>query len=531
LEIFGIEIKRKPTIESKATSFAPEVTDDGAVVVAAGGSYGTYIDLDGAVRTEAELINKYREMANLADISQGIENIIDEAIVVDENDPIVEIVLDDLELPDKTKELITQEFKNILTLLNFNNMAYELFRRFYVDGRMYFHAMVDLKALQIGITELRYLDPRKIRKVREITKKKDPAGTGATITKTVAEYFIYNEKGFTNNNASVGGGQNNYQNNSGVKIHPDSIIHITSGIQDSTGKMILGWLHKAIRPMNMLRAMEDATLIYRISRAPERRIFYIDVGNLPKIKAEQYLREMMNKHKNKLVYDGTTGQIRDDRRFMTMLEDYWIPRRGDGKATEITTLPAGQNLGELSDVEYFQRKLFKAMNVPVSRLEPETFASIGRTGEITRDELNFKKFIDRTRRRFSELFIKILEKQLIYKQIASPEDWDQIKNYIQFKFAKDNYFSELKEQEVLNQRLAILQVIDQFAGKYFSHTWIRKNVLKQTDEEIIEMDQESNAELDIPQYNQMLVQPPEMMGMPAPGGQPQQQQLPPPAKK
>lgn len=517
LSIFGYEFKRLK--KEEPPSFIPPINDDGAAIVSAFGSYGTMVDLDGTVRTEAELITKYREMSLQPEIDAAIEDIVTEAIIQDDMSPIVQLLLEDAPLPDNIKKVITQEFENILTLIKFNAQAYDLFKRYYIDGRLFFHALVDPKNPQLGVSEIRYIDPRKIRKVREIQKIKDKSNPELTITKTIAEYFIYNETGFNKSKSANLSANPTVQ---GIKISKDAIIQVVSGLQDNHGTMVLSHLQKAIKPMNQLRAMEDATLIYRISRAPERRVFYIDVGNLPKMKAEQHLRDLMVKHKNRIVYDAQTGEIRDDRRFMTMLEDYWLPRRGDGKTTEITTLPAGQNLGELADVEYFQKRLYSSLNVPLTRLDPERTVSIGRASEITRDEIKFARFIDRLRLKFSDLFVSILEKQLILKMIITPEDWDIIKPTLKFKYARDNYWSELKDAEVLTNRLQLIQLIHPFAGIYYSHIWIRKNILKQTEEEIEIVDQEIAAEMQIPQYNPMLMpQPMDENGQPMqPGGGP-----------
>lgn len=510
---FGFEFKRIP--KEDPPSFVPEVNDDGAAVVSAFGAFGTVVDLDGTVRTEAELITKYREMSLQPEIDMAIEEIVTETIVQDENNPIVKLTLEEAPLPPNIKEVINQEFEQILKMLDFNVKAYDLFKRFYVDGRLYFHVLVDEKASQEGVQKLRYIDPRKIRKVREITKTRDKSNPDLVITKTKQEYYIYNESGFNNRQTKNTGSGSPSVN--GIKISKDSIVQVVSGLQDNNGTMVLSFLHKAIKPMNQLRALEDAVIIYRISRAPERRIFYIDVGNLPKAKAEQHLRDIMVKHKNKLVYDASTGEIRDDRRFMTMLEDYWLPRRGDGKATEITTLPAGQNLGELTDVDYFLKKLYNSLNVPVTRLDPEKAVSIGRATEITRDEIKFSRFIDRLRMRFSELFIQLLEKQLILKLVVTPEEWDQVKRTLKFEYARDNYFAELKESEVWGERMNRVRDFDPFVGKYVSATWLRKNIMKQTEEEMEQIDAEIEYEMQIPQYNQMLMPQPDG-GMPGAGG-------------
>ena len=378
-----------------------------------------------------------------------------------------------------------------MKLLDFGNKGYEVFRHWYIDGRLYYHAIIDGNNPADGLQELRYIDPRKIKKIRSVKKDRvgnTQAGPGAvTIQKTKDEYFIYNEKGFT---GYPGGSPSAAAGEQGVKIARDAIINVTSGLMSEDNRIVLSHLHKAIKPLNQLRILEDASVIYRISRAPERRIFYIDVGNLPKMKAEQYLRDMMTKHKNRLVYNASTGEIRDDRKFMTMLEDYWLPRREGGRGTEITTLPGGQNLGEMEDVAYFQKKLYRSLNVPVSRLEPETGFSLGRSAEISRDELKFQKFISRARMRFSQLFEKIMEKQLVLKQIMTLEEYNEIKDHIRYDFMEDNHFTELKENEILNERINALNAVDAYMGRYFSQKWARKNILRMTDEEIELMDQE-----------------------------------------
>ena len=425
--LFGFEFKRV-TPEEPPVSFAPQSNDDGAVVVAAGGSYGTYVDLEGTARTEAELVTRYRDMSLTADIDRAVEEIVNEAIVHETDEKIVELNLNSLEIADNIKAVILQEFNNVKNLLNFEDRSYDVFKRWYIDGRLYYHAIIDEKNPRMGIKELRNIDPRKIRKVREQKKKKDPRSE-AVVTQTTKEYYIYNEKGY--NAQGIGSGAAAYSA-VGVKIAKDAIVHCTSGLMDTNGTMVISYLHKAIKPLNQLRVLEDATVIYRISRAPERRIFYIDVGNLPKMKAEQYLRDMMVRHKNRLVYDATTGEVRDDRKFMTMLEDYWLPRREGGKGTEITTLPGGENLGKMEDVEYFQKKLYQSLNVPATRLQTEQTYSIGRATEITRDEVKFSKFISRMRAKFSTLFLKCLEKQLVLKGIVTVEDWKSISQYIKF---------------------------------------------------------------------------------------------------
>lgn len=493
LGLFGFEIRRRADEEreeKQLESFAPEVADDGAVVVAAGGAYGTYVDMEGSAKTEADLVSKYREMSLHPEVEAAIDDIVNEAVVDDDIKASVQVNLDQLNAPTSIKKKIDEEFNNILQLLDWTYMSYETFKRWYVDGRLYYHVMIDPEAPKDGIQELRYIDPRKIRKVREIKKDKDLSSVAQVVKKT-AEYFIYNDKGF----GSGPSGAYQGSQSTGLKIAKDSIVHTTSGITDTRTTLVLSHLHKAIKPLNQLRTLEDAAVIYRISRAPERRIFYIDVGNLPKMKAEQYLRDMMVRHKNKIVYDATTGELRDDRKFMTMLEDFWLPRREGGRGTEITTLPGGQNLGEMTDVEYFQKKLYQSLNVPISRLEPGEGFNIGRSSEITRDELKFHRFVERLRRRFNILFLKILEKQLLLKSIITSEDWVEFSDKIKFNYARDNYFAELKETEILNERLQALQTIAPFVGEYYSVDWVRRNVLKQSDEDIKAIDKQNNAEL------------------------------------
>jgi hypothetical protein len=489
MDLFGFEFKRKDK-QSELPSFAPPPdSDDGAVVISAGGAYGTYVDLDGTVRSEAELVTKYREMALNPECDAAVDEIVNEAIAVDA-EHIVSINLEELRVSDALKNTIREEFDTCLRILDFNRFSYEIFRRWYIDGRLYYHVVIDDKNPKEGIKEVRFIDPRKIRKVREVQKKKIPGNNTneAIVTKTVNEYYIFNDKGFNYGNKAVG------TNTSGLKIAKDSIIHTVSGMTDNQGTMILSYLHKAIKPLNQLRTLEDALVIYRLARAPERRIWYIDVGNLPKMKAEQYVREIMVKHKNRLIYDAQSGEIRDDRKFMTMLEDYWLPRREGGRGTEVTTLPGGQNLGQMDDVLYFQKKFLQSLNVPVSRLNSDALFSIGRATEITRDELKFSRFIIRLRARFSHIFTKMLEKQLILKGVATPEDWSTISNFIKFDFAKDNFFSELKDAEIREGRVNQARNLQDMAGKYYSHAWIRKNVLQQSDTDISKEDQLINLE-------------------------------------
>jgi len=511
MKLFGFEFKRDIPIDA-APSFAPKETDDGAVVVAAGGSYGTYIDLDGTVRTEAELVTKYREMSLQPEIDAAVDEIINESIDIDE-EAIVDINLDDVEISDKLKKVIRDEFQNVLNLLDFNRKAYETYRRWYIDGRLYYHVVIDEKDTKAGIKELRYVDPRKIRKIREVSKRRVPGGSDggvSVIPKIQNEYFIFNDKGFNYGNKAVG------PSTTGLKIAKDSVVHVMSGLTDTQGTMVLSYLHKAIKALNQLRTLEDALVIYRLARAPERRIWYIDVGNLPKMKAEQYVRDIMVKHKNRLIYDGATGEVRDDRKFMTMLEDYWLPRREGGRGTEVTTLPGGQTLGEMDDVLYFQKKLYQTLNVPVNRLNSDALFSLGRATEVTRDEVKFSRLIARLRSRFSTLFTHVLEKQLVLKEVMSIEDWQLIESKIKYKYAKDNYFTELKDAEVLQNRTQLMMTMEQggLLGKYYSHQWARRNILQQSDDDIEEQDKEINIEINSgdPRWMSSEQQQQEMMG-------------------
>ena len=493
-KLFGFEFFRKDdTSEKNQPTFAPELSDDGSLVVSSGGVYGTSIDLDGSVRSEADLISKYREAAQNPELDTAITKIINEAIVQDEDQQVVKIVLDKLEYSDSVKKLITEEFENITELLDFGLYPYKVFNNWYIDGRLYYHAIIDTKNPGEGIKEMRYLDPRKIRKIKETKANRGP--NGVTVREIFQEYYIYSDK-VLGSKGQTGAPQSN----GAVKIAKDSIVHVTSGLASPDGDMVLSYLQKALRPLTQLRALEDSLVIYRISRAPERRIFYIDVGGLTKAKAEQYLRDTMNRFKNKLVYDASTGEIKDDRKFMTMLEDFWLPRRDGGKGTEITTLPGGQNLGQMDDVLYFQKNLYKALNVPLSRLDPETQFTLGRGSEISREEVEFSKFITRLRGQFSQLFIRTLGIQLILKNIVTPEDWDQIKGKIRFDYNKDNFYEELKETEILRERIGMVQQMDDYAGKYFSHKTIRTKVLRQTEQEMKEEDKQIALEATMPQY-------------------------------
>jgi hypothetical protein len=477
-KLFGFEISRtKEEIKQEETvkSFVQPTHDDGAMEVVAGGSYGTYVDLEGAAKSEGELVTRYREMAMQPECDTAVEDIVNEAIIVDNQSP-VNIILDEIDEPKALKDRIREEFGNITKLLDFNNLAHDIFRQWYIDGRLYYHIMIDEKKAREGIKELRKIDPRKIKKVREKFSQTDQR-TNMKMEKGYNEYYVYHPKGITAQS-----------NQTAVKISKDSICHVTSGLVDPSNRMVLGYLHKAIKPLNQLRTLEDATVIYRLSRAPERRIFYIDVGNLPKMKAEQYLADMMAKHKNKLVYDASSGEVRDDRKFMTMMEDFWLPRREGGRGTEITTLPGGQNLGEMDDVDYFRRKLYKSLNVPITRMESEGQFNLGRTSEVTRDELKFTRFIERLRARFTHLFDNLLEIQLVLKGVINRKQWKELRDNLYYDFPHDSYFTELKNAEVLTERLRLMGEVEQYIGKFYSLDWVRKNVLQMSEEEIRDMD-------------------------------------------
>lgn len=497
---FGWSVKRQPEPETQK-SFSSEVKDDGAVVVQAGGTYNQYVDLDGTVKTEAELVSKYRDMALQPEIDRAINEVTNEAIVCEDDKFTVEIILDDLHISENVKKIITAEFNTILDLLDFKNNAYDIFKRWYIDGRSYYHVIVDEAALGEGIKELRYIDPRKIRKVREIVKTKDRS-TDAIIQRTKQEYYVYNEKGLVSGSRQL----SELGSAAGIKIKEDSIIHTVSGLMDKNNTLVLSYLHPAIKPLNQLRSLEDSTLIYHLSRAPERRIFKIDVGNLPKMKAEQHLREMMARYKNKISYDSATGEVKDDRKFMTMLEDFWLPIREGGRGTQIDVLSGGTQLNQLLDsVSYFEDKLYRSLQVPMSRLKPDTMTSLGRATEISRDEMNFQKFVDRVRNKFSTLFLNALEKQLILKVVTTPEDWEIIKKYIRFRFLRDTYTSELKDLEIWQMRMELLAIADQFAGKYYSHVTVQKEILRMKDDKIEEEAEQISEEFENPQYNQTLM--------------------------
>jgi len=493
IELFGFRVGKDDDAAEKLAvqvpSFAPPPNLDGAMEVAPGGAYGTYVDLEGTAKNEAELVTRYREMSMYPECESAIDDVVNEAIVTDERDDAININLDKLEQPDSVKKRIEEEFNEVLKLLDFQNNCYEIFRRWYIDGRLFYHIMVDVKNPRKGIQELRYIDPRRIRKIRQPIKRTPVVGMNSKlIAPPYEEYFLFNPAGLSSGTLTQG-----------VKISKDAISYTHSGLLDARNRMVLSHLHKAIKPLNQLRMLEDAVVIYRLARAPERRIFYIDVGNLPKAKAEQYVRDMMVRHKNRLVYDANNGEIKDARKFMTMLEDYWLPRREGGRGTEITTLPGGENLGQMDDVDYFRKKLYKSLSVPISRLEPDGQFSLGRQGEITRDEVKFAKFIERLRDRFSQLFDNLLEIQLLLKGVMTREEWKDMKNDIKYDFQRDNYYAEIKEQDMLNNRLSVLGIVDAYVGKYYSVEWIRKNILRQTEDEIKEMDQQMAAEGEIAQ--------------------------------
>jgi hypothetical protein len=493
IKLFGFTLGQKDIVQKEnpeQASFAlpTQSLDDGAVTITQNAHYGTYVDLEGSVRNELELITRYREMSNHPECDQAITEIVDEAICHDDDGKVVDINLDNLKQPETIKKKITEEFNNILSMLNFSNLADDIFRRWYIDGRVYYHVIVNESNPKEGIQELRYIDPRKIRKVREVQKGRDPK-TGADIIKSMAEYYIYNDRGTTTQSFTAAANQ-------GLRISPESIINVNSGMMDAKNTFVISFLHKAIKPLNQLRMIEDAVVIYRISRAPERRVFYIDVGNLPKGKAEQYLRDIMVKYRNKMVYDASTGELRDDRKHMSMLEDFWLPRREGGKGTEITTLPAGQNLGQMEDVQYFQKKLLQSMNVPYSRLEPQGggMVGLGRSTEVTRDELKFQKFVTKIRNKFSQIFDHALKTQLVLKGICTSEEWEEFREKIYYDYKKDNNFAELRDAELLQNRLQTLGLIDPYVGRYYSQEWVRKNVLQQTEEEIKEIDKQIESE-------------------------------------
>jgi hypothetical protein len=480
-ELFGFKITRS---KDEGESFTLPSSDDGTIEVAGGGFYSQTLDVDGRDKTENDLIRRYRDIAIQPECDSAIEDIVSEGIASNEYDAPVALRLDRLEYSPKVKKRIEEEFDRVLQLLDFNIKGHDIFRRWYVDGRIYYHKVIDVKEPRKGIKELRYIDPRKIKKVREVVKDRPDPVTGIDKKKQTLEYYLYNEK-VVDNSATP---------QAALKITKDSITYCPSGLVDQTKGTVLSYLHKAIKPVNQLRMIEDALVIYRISRAPERRIFYIDVGNLPKIKAEQYLKDVMSRYRNKLVYDASTGEIRDDRNHMSMLEDFWLPRREGGRGTEITTLPGGSNLGEIDDITYFQRKLYRSLNVPMSRMEAEQNFSIGRSTEITRDELKFSKFVQRLRKKFSALFHDLLRTQLVLTGVIAEEEWDKIKEHIQYDFLQDGHFAELRDAEILRERIDMLGQVEPYVGNFFSKAWVRKHILHQTQQEIEEIETEIEEE-------------------------------------
>ena len=480
-EFFGFSITRK---KDDAESFTLPSSDDGAVDIASGGFFSSVYDIEGRDKTQYDLIKRYRHISQQPECDSAIEDIVSEGIASNENDSPISLQLDGLKQSSNVKRRIKEEFDRVLQLMMFQEKGHDIFRRWYVDGRLFYHKVIDKKDPRKGITELRYIDPQKIKKVRETVSGKPNPITGVEEKKRTEEFYIYNEKGI-----ATGGTMD-----TGLKITKDSIAYCPSGLIDQNRGSVLSYLHKAIKPVNQLRMIEDSLVIYRISRAPERRIFYIDVGNLPKIKAEQYLKDVMNRYRNKLVYDASTGEIRDDRNHMSMLEDFWLPRREGGRGTEITTLPGGQNLGEIDDIVYFQRKLYRSLNVPISRMEAESNFSLGRSTEITRDELKFTKFVQRLRKKFSVIFHDILRTQLILTGVIAEEEWDAMKEHIAYDFLQDGHFAELRDAEILRERIEMLGTLEPYVGNFFSKRWVQKNVLRQTDEEIETMTKEIDDE-------------------------------------
>mgnify|MGYP001246807267 FL=1 len=495
-KLFGFSIGDKEKKSPSVISPVPQNNEDGVDNFIASSFYGSYVDIEGVYRTESDLIKRYREMALHPECDGAIEDVINEAIVSDLYDSPIEIELSNLNASDKLKKIIREEFRNIKDILDFDKKSHEILRNWYVDGRLFYMKVIDVKKPEDGIQDLRYIDPMKIRFVRQEKKKNknDYAPRINDDTKVISpeieEYYVYTPKpSYPSNSITSGGGSK------GIKIAKDSITYVTSGLVDRNKGTVLSYLHKAIKALNQLRMIEDSLVIYRLSRAPERRIFYIDVGNLPKVKAEQYLKEVMSRYRNKLVYDANTGEVRDDRKFMSMMEDFWLPRREGGRGTEITTLPGGQNLGELSDIEYFQKKLYRALGVPESRIAAEGGFNLGRSSEILRDELKFSKFVGRLRKRFANMFTDMLKTQLILKNIVTPEDWEVLSEHIQYDFIYDNQFAELKETEMMNERLGTLAQIEPYIGRFYSQEWVRKNILRQTDGEMEELDEQIEQEI------------------------------------
>ena len=484
-ELFGFQITRVKKTEDPKQSFTTTQADDGTQTVAAGGYFGQYLDMEGTAKSEADLIRRYREISLHPECDMAVEDIVNEAVVANELKEAVRVNTDNLPYGKDIRRRIESEFSDILKLMNFNTKGHDIFRRWYVDGRIYYQKIIDRNSPTLGITELKYIDPRKIKKIREVRKTRPQNAKNLEIVDEFVEYYLFDEKGVS---GTTSGG--------GLKIAPDTIAFCPSGLVDQQKNIVMSYLHKAIKPVNQLRMIEDAVVIYRIARAPERRIFKIDVGNLPKVKAEQYLRDVMARYRNKLVYDASTGEIRDDRNYMSMLEDFWLPSREGGRGTDISTLPGGQNLGEIADIEYFQKKLYRSLNVPVSRLESTQGFNLGRASEITRDELKFTKFVQRLRKKFTELFNDLLKTQLILKKVISEEDWHTISHNLQYDFLQDGHFAELKQSEMMRERIQLVNEMRDMVGKYFSVEYMRKNILKQSESEIAEMDKQIKQEID-----------------------------------
>jgi hypothetical protein len=486
MEIFGFEIAKKKVKRAQGTELVTPAADDGSTVIstlgAAAAYYGMTVDLEGVIKNENDLIRRYREISQYGDCDSAVEDIVNEDIVANSNEAPVEVVLDDVKLSSSIKNRITEEFEEILKLYKFGTRGHDIFRSWYVDGRLYYHILIDNENIKNGIQELRFIDPRKIRRIKNIKKGKNDKGIDVVVG--IEEFYIYNDKGINENTSQ------------GVKLSIDSVIYCPSGLMDANSNSMLGYLHKAIKPVNQLKMIEDALVIYRVSRAPERRIFYIDVGNLPKLKAEQYVNDIMNKYRNKVVYDANTGEIRDDRKHLSMMEDFWMPRREGGKGTEITTLSGGQNLGQIEDIQYFQNKLYQCLNVPVSRMKADQGFSLGRSNEITRDEVKFNKFVERIRRKFSVVFAEALRVQLVAKQVIRPDEWETIVQDIRFDFQEDNHFAELKESEILSNRINVLNQMQPYIGTFYSLDYVKRNVLKQSEEEIEEITKQMEAEQD-----------------------------------
>ena len=479
INLFGFTIDRQKKPDLTNQSIVAPVPDDGSITASSAGYYGTYVDIDASTRSEAELIQRYREIAAYPDCDNAIEEIISEGIAAVENEPVVTVNLEKLKFSKSLKDNIQNEFNTILKLLDFKDKAHDIFRRWYIDGRVYYQKMIDPKDTTTGIQELRYIDPRKIKKVRQVKKEKQP--NGLELIKKIDEFYIYNEHGIS---YSPGIPPPSGAAGAGIKIAPDTIAFCPSGIMDLNRNLVVGYLHKAIKPVNQLKMMADSLVIYRIARAPERRIFYIDVGNLPKVKAEQYMRDIMARYRNKIVYDSNTGDVKDDRKFMTMLEDFWLPRREGGRGTEITTLPSGQNLGEIADIEYFQTKVYQSLNIPISRFQQQSGFNFGRQAEITHEEIKFGKFINRLRKKFNHLFNDLLRTQLILKNIVTDSDFDDMKEDIDYVYAQDQYFEEMKSADNMRNRLDLLAQAQPFIGKYYSDDYVRKYILRLTDDEV-----------------------------------------------